>query len=186
MAEVDYMAQVLKKTDIISIRMDSNLSSKLHEKSDEQKVSLNTLINNMLEKQVHWYDLTNEVGWVNIFRSTFKELMDSISKEKAIKIGQTVGKEDLQNSINFFYGKVDLNTILDLLKRKFQTMKVQFRQISKNGTEKIIIQHDLGKNWPHLVVAELNELLNELGYRIISDEYNKRGFSFEIISVRDD
>jgi len=79
--------------------------------------------------------------------------MDSISKEKAIKIGQTVGKDDLQNSINYFYGKIDLTTVLDLLKRRFQTMKVQFRQISHNGIEKIIIQHDLGKNWPHLIRA---------------------------------
>jgi hypothetical protein len=186
MAEADYMAQVMKKTDIISIRMDSNLSRKLHEKSEEQKVSLNTLINNILEKQVHWHDLTNEIGWVNIFRTTFKELMDSISKEKAVKIGQTVGKEDLQNSINYFYGKIDLNSILDLLKKSLQTMKVQFRQISQNGSEKIFIQHDLGKNWPHLIVSELNELLNDLGYRIINEVYNKRGFSFEIISVRED
>jgi len=184
--EVDYMTQIMKKTNIISIRMDSNLSDRLHKKSEEQKVSLNTLINNMLDKQVHWYDLTNEIGWVNIFRDTFKELLDSISKEKAIKIGQTVGKDDLQNSINYFYGKVDLNTVLDLLKRRFQTMKIQFRQISQNGAEKIIIQHDLGKNWPHLIVSELNELLNEIGYRIINDEYNKRGFSFQIISIRDD
>jgi hypothetical protein len=183
---VDYMTQVMKKTEIISIRMDSNLSSQLHKKSEEQKVSLNTLINNMLDKQVHWYDLTNEIGWVSIFRATFKELMDSISKEKAIKIGQTVGKDDLQNSINYFYGKIDVTTILDLLKRRFQTMKVQFRQISHNGIEKIIIQHDLGKNWPHLIVSELNELLNEIGYRIINDAYNKRGFSFQIISIRDD
>ncbi len=183
---VDYMTQVIKKTEIISIRMDSNLSGRLHKKSEEQKVSLNTLINNMLDKQVHWYDLTNEIGWVNIFRATFKELMDSISKEKAIKIGQTVGKDDFQNSINYFYGKIDLSTVLDLLKRRFQTMKVQFRQISHNGIEKIIIQHDLGKNWPHLIVSELNELLNEIGYRIINDAYNKRGFSFEIISIRDD
>ncbi|KAG2479845.1 MAG: hypothetical protein NPMRth3_850004 [Nitrosopumilales archaeon] len=75
---------------------------------------------------------------------------------------------------------------MDLLKRRFQTMKVQFRQISQNGIEKIIIQHDLGKNWPHLIVSELNELLNEIGYRIINDAYNKRGFSFQIISIRDD
>jgi len=61
---VDYMTQIMKKTEIISIRMDSNLSSQLHKKSEEQKVSLNTLINNMLDKQVHWYDLTNEIGWV--------------------------------------------------------------------------------------------------------------------------
>ncbi|MFB3048332.1 MAG: hypothetical protein ACE1YV_04205, partial [Nitrosopumilaceae archaeon] len=68
--EADYMTQVMKKTDIISIRMNSDLSNRLHKKSEEQKVSLNTLINNMLDKQVHWYDLTNEIGWVSIFRTT--------------------------------------------------------------------------------------------------------------------
>lgn len=184
MAEVEFMTQeTMKKSHIISIRMDSNLSDKLHEKSQDQKVSLNTLINNMLEKQVHWYDLIDEVGWVSIFRQTFKELMDSVSKEKATKIGLTTGKVDLQNSINYFYGKVELETILDLLKKRFQSMKVQFRRISEKDREKIIIQHDLGKNWPYLIVAELNELLNEIGYRIINDQYNKRGFSFEIVSV---
>lgn len=184
MAEVEFMTQeTMKKSHIISIRMDSNLSDKLHEKSQDQKVSLNTLINNMLEKQVHWYDLTDEVGWVSIFRQTFKELMDSVSKEKATKIGLTAGKVDLQNSINYFYGKVELETILDLLKKRFQSMKVQFRRISEKDREKIIIQHDLGKNWPYLIVAELNELLNEIGCRIINDQYNKRGFSFEIVSV---
>jgi len=175
--------EIMKKTNIISIRMGSNLSNRLHEKSQDQKVSLNTLINNMLEKQIHWYDLTDEVGWVSIFRQTFKELMDSISKEKATKIGQTAGKVDLQNSINFFYGKVELETILDLLKKRFQSMKVQFRRISEKDREKIIIQHDLGKNWPYLIFAELTELLNEIGYRVINEEFNKRGFSFEIISV---
>ena len=184
MAEVEFMTQeTMKKSHIISIRMDSNLSDKLHEKSQDQKVSLNTLINNMLEKQVHWYDLIDEVGWVSIFRQTFKELMDSVSKEKATKIGLTTGKVDLQNSINYFYGKVELETILDLLKKRFQSMKVQYRRISEKDREKIIIQHDLGKNWPYLIVAELNELLNEIGCRIINDQYNKRGFSFEIVSV---
>jgi len=184
MSEVEYMTQeMLKKTSIVSIRMDSNLSNKLHEKSAEQKVSLNTLINNMLDKQVHWHDPASEVGWVSIFRATFRELMDSVSKEKATKIGQTTGKIDLQNSIKYFYGQVDLHTVLELLKYRFQGMKVQFKRISENGSEKIFIQHDLGKNWPHLIVSELNELLNEIGYRIVNDEYNKRGFSFEIKSV---
>jgi len=62
-------------------------------------------------------------------------------------------------------------------------MKVQFRRISEKDREKIIIQHDLGKNWPYLIVAELNELLNEIGCRIINEQFNKRGFSFEIVSV---
>ncbi len=59
-------------------------------------------------------------------------------------------------------------------------MNVQFRTISSDGKNKIIIQHDLGKNWPHLIVTQMNIILNDVGYRIINDEYNKSGFSFEI------
>ena len=179
------MAQqgILKKTEIISVRIDSELSKKLHDKSEEQRISLNALINHLLEKQVNWNELANEIGWVSSFRTTFRDLMDTISKDKVIKIGQSAGKTDLQNSLNYFYGRIDLDSILDFLKKRLQNMKVQFRHISENGKDKIIIQHDLGKNWPHLVISELNELLNAIGYRITNDEYNKSGFSFEIIRV---
>ena len=74
--------QILKKTDNVSIRIDSDLSDKLHKKCAEQKISLNTLINHLLEKQVNWHELTAEMGWVSMFRSTLRELSDSISKEK--------------------------------------------------------------------------------------------------------
>ena len=179
------MAQegMLKKTDIISIRIDSKLGELLRNKSSEQKISLNTLINHLLEKQLSWNEITNEIGWVSMFRATFREIMDMISKEKAIKIGQTTGKNDLRNSLNYFYGRIDLESILDLMKKRFQNMNIQSRRISKNGKEMIIVHHDLGKSWPYLVVSELNELLNEVGYRVINEEYNKQGFSFEIISV---
>ncbi len=60
-----WMAQqgILKKTEIISVRIDSELSKKLHDKSEEQRISLNALINHLLEKQVHWNELANEIGY---------------------------------------------------------------------------------------------------------------------------
>jgi hypothetical protein len=172
--------RVLKKTDNVSIRIDSKLSNKLHEKCEEQKISLNTLINHILEKQVNWNDLAHEMGWITIFRSTFRELLDSASKEVVQKIALSSGSTDLKNSLNYFYGYVSLDSILDLFKKRFQSMNVQFRIISSDGKNKIIIQHDLGKNWPHLIVTQMNTILNDVGYRIINDEYNKSGFSFEI------
>lgn len=181
MAEQGY--KILKKTDIISIRIDPELNSKLHERSEEQKISLNTLINHLLEKQISWNELTDELGWIISFRSTFREIMDSISKEKIIKIATNFGTTDLKNAINYFYGKISLDFILDLFKKKFHSMNVHFREISENGNKKIIIQHDLGENWPYLIVTEMNGVLNEIGYRIINDEYNRNGFSFEIVSI---
>ena len=122
--------QLLKKTDNVSIRIDSDLSSKLHEKCAEQKISLNTLINHLLEKQVNWHELTAEMGWVSMFRSTFRELSDSIPKEKIEKIAETTGTSDLKNSLNYLYGYIDLNSILDLFKKRCLSTNVQYREMT--------------------------------------------------------
>lgn len=177
--------QILKKTDNVSIRIDSDLSSKLHEKCIEQKISLNTLINHLLEKQVNWNELTAEMGWVSMFRSTFRELTDSISKDKIEKIAETTGTSDLKNSLNYLYGYIALDSILDLFKKRCLSMNVQYREIEVNGKNKIIIQHDLGKNWPFFIIGQMNSILNEIGHRIINEEYNSQGFSFEIVKIED-
>ncbi len=62
-------------------------------------------------------------------------------------------------------------------------MNVKYRAMEIKGKNKIIIQHDLGKNWPHFTVVQMNAILNENGYRIINDEYNRQGFSFEIVKI---
>lgn len=177
--------RILKKTDNISIRIDSDLSNKLHEKCIEQKISLNTLINHLLEKQVNWNELIAELGWIPMFRTTFRELFDSISKEEIKKIAETTGMSDVKNALNYMYGYISLYSILDLFKKRFQSMNVQYRAMEINGKSKIIIQHDLGKNWPYFTIVQMNAILNENGYRIINDEYNKQGFSFEIVKIGD-
>ena len=177
--------QILKKTDNVSIRIDSELSSKLHEKCMEQKISLNTLINHLLEKQVNWHELTTEMGWIPMFRTTFRELSDSISKDKIVKIAETVGLSDLKNSLNYLYGYIELDSILDLFKKTLHNMNVQYREIEVNGKNKIIIQHDLGKNWPYFIIRQMNAILNEIGYRIMNDEHNEQGFSFEIVKIEE-
>ena len=177
--------QLLKKTDNVSIRIDSDLSSKLHEKCLDQKISLNTLINHLLDKQVNWHDLTTEIGWIPMFRSTFKEISDSITREQIEKIAVTTGASDLKNSLNYVYGYVELDSILDLFKKRCLGMNVQYREMKVNGKNKIIIQHDLGKNWPYFVVGQMNTILNEIGHRIINEEYNEQGFSFEITKIEE-
>ena len=177
--------RILKKTDNISIRIDSDLSNKLHEKCIEQKISLNTLINHLLEKQVNWNELIAELGWIPMFRTTFRELFDSISKEEIKKIAETTGMSDVKNALNYMYGYISLYSILDLFKKRFQSMNVQYRAMEINGKSKIIVQHDLGKNWPYFTIVQMNAILNENGYRIINDEYNKQGFSFEIVKIGD-
>lgn len=177
--------QILKKTDNVSIRIDSELSRKLHEKCQEQQISLNTLINHLLDKQINWHSLVTEMGWITMYRSTFREMSDSISKEEIQKIAETTGISDMKNALNYIYGFIDLDSVLDFFKKGCLNMNVQFREIKINGRNKIIIQHDLGKNWPIFMVYQMNEILNEVGYRITNEEYNNQGFSFEIAKIEE-
>jgi len=110
--------QILKKTDNVSIRIDSDLSNKLHEKCIEQKISLNTLINHLLEKQVNWNEINSELGWVSMFRSTFIELAESVSKDKIKKIAETTGTSDFKNSLNYIYGYIEIRFNLRFVQKK--------------------------------------------------------------------
>ena len=76
-----------------------------------------------------------------------------------------------------------INTQLGI--KKWHSMNVQYREIEVNGKNKIIIQHDLGKNWPYFIVGQMNAILNEIGYRIMNDEHNEQGFSFEIVKIEE-
>ena len=138
-----------------------------------------------ITQEVYWHELTSQMGWIPMFRSTFRELSDSISKDRIEKIAETTGTIDLKNSINYLYGYVDLESILDLFKKRCLSMNVQYREMQVNGKNKIIIQHDLGNNWPFFIVGQMNSILNEVGYRIENDEYNKQGFSFEIVKIEE-
>ena len=120
-----------------------------------------------------------------MFRTTFRELTDSVSKDRIEKIAETTATSDLKNSLNYLYGYIDLDSILDLFKKRCLSTNVQYREMIVNGVKKIIIQHDLGKNWPFLIVGQMNAILNEIGYRTINEEYNKIGFSFEIVKTGD-
>ena len=144
--------QILKKTENISIRINSELSRKLHEQCSDQKISLNTLINHLLDKQVNWHGLSTEMGWITMFRSTFRELSDSVSEEKIKKIAETTGSSDLKNAIHYIYGHVDLGSVLDFFKKQCHNMNVQYREIKIDGKNKIIIQNDLRKNWHMFIV----------------------------------
>lgn len=64
-------------------------------------------------------------------------------------------------------------------------MNVQYREIQVNERNKIIILHDLGKNWPIFIICQMNSILNEIGYRIVDEECDKQGFSFEIVKTED-
>ena len=117
--------QVLKKTDNVSIRIDSDLSSKLHEKCIEQKISLNTLINHLLEKQVNWNELTTEMGWVSMFRSTFRELSDWYLELSSVKKLASYERINIAlNKFNSVFGNRIVNTILPVDLEDYQEKRI--------------------------------------------------------------
>lgn len=81
------------------------------------KIGLNTLINHLLDKPANWYKLTTEMGWIPMFRSTFREISDSISKDRIEKIAETTGSSDLKNSLNYVYDYIEVDSILNLFKK---------------------------------------------------------------------
>jgi len=172
-----------KNTEIISLRLDSNLIKRLHEEAESKQISLNSLLNQITISHLNWFELGSQMGRLSMSRRTFRALLEDLDDEIIIKIGNTVAKEEYESTIRFFLGKYDMESIIQFMEKWLKATNIQFRHITDGGKDKYIIQHDLGKKWSLLFITRLEALFSEFGYYLIKKNSEERNISFEIEKI---
>ncbi|MGQ0795527.1 MAG: hypothetical protein ACT4N5_05005 [Nitrosopumilaceae archaeon] len=157
------------------------MKKKLENTSKENDITVNKLITGILEDHFAWDEFGSKLGLMIMLRSFYMELMDLIDRDKIKELAQTVGKEDLKALITFVHGRITINSVVKETEMYFKKIHVAYRLINRNDKLTLIVENNLGNNWPYYVVSTLNSILLEIGYKIVSAKYEKKSFSFEII-----
>ena len=169
-----------EKSEVFSIRINPELKKMLQKESGDKDTNLNALINLILINHISWETNYDDLGIAMIFRPVFKDMLDSIDKEKIIKISETTGKAELKKFQNYIYGNLDVKTLLIETERYLQKMNVKFNKFKEAQGTRYVVQHDLGKNWPYYLVYIVGSVLEEIGYRITNKKFEKDLFTFII------
>ena len=174
----------MSKSDVLSIRIDDKIRQALQKESDHHKKSVNSQINQILSDYYTRYSFAKDLRWVNVFRSFFRDVLNSVDLQTIIKLSKTSGKEDLRTLIEFIYGDITAENILEQVEKWLDSMNTSYRHITDGGKNKYVITNDLGKNFAVYAVTTTESLLNEIGYKFENVTYTDNCFSFEVVKVQ--
>jgi len=173
----------VSKSDVLSIRIDEKIKQALQKESEHNNKSVNSQINQILSDYYTRYSFAKDLGWVNVFRSFFRDVLASVDLQTIIKLSKTSGKDELRTLVEFIYGDVTMENILEQVEKWLDSINIHYRHITDGGKDKYVVTNDLGENFAYYTTTATESLLNEIGYKFENVTYVDNSFSFEIVKV---
>jgi hypothetical protein len=122
--------------------------SKITAKAEQEDISLNTLINQVLKRYTEWDMYEGEAGMVPINRRVIRMLFESLNNEEVIKMSREVAKNEVYNIALFMIGKskLDVDSFVSWFLSRMKNCS-QITENKENYSKTYILKHDLGENW---------------------------------------
>ena len=171
------------KSEAFSIRIDDDLIENLRKESSLKHISVNGLINKILRKHSSWHSIANRLGWLFISKRAVGEFLKPLDKKTVMQIGETLGKEEFRNSVEFAYGNVNFETVIRSLENWMVNTKIKFNHLFDDDKNKYVIEHEFGRNWSIYFITTVESLMQDIGYKFKEKTSTDRCCSFEIVKA---
>ncbi|MDH3313793.1 MAG: hypothetical protein OEM28_11720 [Nitrosopumilus sp.] len=153
-----------------TIRIPKYVYEKIEFEASSGDSHVSTIINNILRKYATWDRFVSDVGFMYMQKPLLRALFDKISDKDVVQVSKTIGYARTRDAILFIGGKVNVKTIVDVVKLWLTSSKVPIRIIENDESIKFIVQHNLGKKWSIYFVTLLKELFSELKITTIEED----------------
>ncbi len=167
----------------ITFRLKDQAIDDLKKRSEEEGLSLNNLVNKVLDSYLEWECFAAKVGFIPMQKSVLRNLLDSLS-EGQIKEIAIAAADSFEDELLMMRGKVDLDSVLSVtkgrMKRSGFALSV-FDDTVENSkkVKRLIIQHEMGHNWSIFAMAYYHRLISNIGYTV-ETERTDNSVSIEI------
>lgn len=174
---------MVKETSIISVRIDADVKKTLEEESDLDRISLNTLVTQILQKHVQWDMFSEQAGFTGISKNTLRKVMATLSKDDVIDLAKNDCKKSMINSVEFIQGEFSFENFLKVLDLWINAYHVPFRHFVVNNSDRFVLNHNLGRNWALYLFTSVESTCHDLGYVLKNSKMNDENLLFDITRV---
>lgn len=162
-----------RKTRSTTFRLDTMIVDELQRDADQEEISLNVLVNQILRRYIEWDRYENKLNLLPIPKLMLTRLIEeTLEVAKDSKIGDLdeyrnkiaknaaeVAFNIMKDSVLFMKKEYNLWTVLDVLRNYMKVAGITSDHTLEAGRKHVfIIQHDLGPNWS-LFAKELLSLI---------------------------
>ena len=160
------------KTEVGTFRLNKKTLESLKKEADSESLSLNALVNKILETHINWHSSAAKLGIIPISSEVvghlFKNMSDDDIKKLAKKQAPLI-TEDLL----LLKQEDTLETFIDLAKDYFTVCGFPISIREKNDTIKITVRHGIGKKYS-IYIEEIIRTKIEL-YKIGKSDVQSTG-----------
>ena len=130
-----------------SFRISTSTLDNLRKISKEQKVSLNTYVNQIIDSHLSWDLYAPEVGWVIMLKSALKELIKNVDPETISSIARNVAETGGKEIALSMRGKYGIDEWISILKDRAKSSGFSIKEYDGEDRVRLVMYHGLGENW---------------------------------------
>jgi hypothetical protein len=175
--------ELRKKTVTVTFRLDKDLITILRSESERQHISLNTMVNLIIQRFVEWDMYESKLGMVSFLRPVVVELLKQMTGQEVIALARGIGKRATNDATLFMKNKMDLDSFLSWLEIGMRNSPVEIKHNIDENTQTYILKHELGLNYSLFYKTILESIFNEILGKHIDCSYSDRilSFSFNLV-----
>jgi predicted DNA-binding ribbon-helix-helix protein len=146
----------------ITFDLEENTLNELEKKAENDGISLDTLINEILMKHTELDTSESQSRIVSVDKPTVTKIFEKMSREEVVELATHVGKDATTEAILFMKSKIDLDSYLSWLELYMRNSSLEITHNIEGNDHTIIIKHDLGENWSLYQKTIVESIFNEV------------------------
>lgn len=139
------MGKEIKKS--ITFRLDNKNLESLEKIADSQSITLNSLVNKVIQDHVNWHALSAQSGLISFPKGLVKKLIADKSEPQIEKIAKQVVEKDMEDIMLLMRGRFTVDTFINIVETWAKVSHMSFNHDQNDGRHEIVLKHDLGPKW---------------------------------------
>ena len=156
------------KSESITFRLESRILDNLKKKAKHDKVTLNTLVSQIIADYFDWSMTAIDAGWMVMPKMTVKTAFEMLSQDEILTLSDATYQEKKEMFI-FMRGKNDEQSFLSILRMRAEKSGFHLRELQKDGKTTFIIQHDMGRNYSLFCKSLYETIMHQYGVPVELD-----------------
>lgn len=171
-----------RSTEHVSFRVNKDVLEKLKSVAKEEKLSLNTYVNQIFDSHVSWDVHASEVGWVVMLKTALREIIKKSDKETITKIAKNVAVSGSKEIALSMRGKYGITEWISILKDRARSSGFFIKEYHEGAKTKLVMHHDMGENWSLFFSVYYESIFLDLGSKVHAD-HTENAIVIEIDSL---
>jgi hypothetical protein len=137
----------------------------LEDEARTRRVSLNTLVNQVLSTHTRDDLLWEEMGYVKLTKNAFRAFLSRIPDDELEELGLALSKDTPSAMMLARKGEVNLDAVLDYLRFRSRAGWFSLNESKRSGRDTISFMHDFGPRESVLLRSYFTSLFGLVGVR---------------------